>query len=131
MDDLPADNTSGLIFSILGVAAAIALLVSFWKVFVKAGHPGWASLIPIYNAYVMLKIAEMPMPILCLLGLYVPFVNVVIAIVMSFRIANAFGKGFAFGLGLTVLPFIFYPILAFDDDTQCRGVGRSPKWAQG
>lgn len=36
-------------------------------------------------------------------------------IIVSIRIANAFGKGAGFAVGLIFLPFIFFPILAFGD----------------
>jgi TonB family protein len=45
-----------LLFTGLIVAAAVWAAILGWNVFVKAGWPGWAALIPFYNAYVLLKI---------------------------------------------------------------------------
>ena len=42
--------------------------------------------------------------------------NLIVAIIVSISIANRFGKGTGFGLGLMFLGFIFYPILGFGDD---------------
>jgi hypothetical protein len=95
------------------LAIAILVLVSIWKVFVKAGQPGWASLIPIYNVFVLLKIAGRPG--WWLLLFLIPLVNLAVALLVSVDIAKAFGKGAGFGIGLALLGFIFYPVLAFSD----------------
>ncbi|HTB79876.1 MAG TPA: DUF5684 domain-containing protein [Opitutaceae bacterium] len=98
---------------LIELAIAAFLIVSLWKVFTKAGQPGWASIIPVYNAYILLKIAGRPG--WWLLLYFIPLVNFVIAIIVSIDVAKAFGKGGGFGLGLALLSFIFYPILAFGD----------------
>ena len=95
------------------IAFIIFCFVAMWKVFVKAGQPGWGILIPIYNNYLMLKIAKRPGWWLILY--LIPVVNVIIAIIIQFDIAKNFGKGVGFGFGLLFLGFIFYPILAFGD----------------
>ena len=88
-------------------------LSDVWKTFDKARQPGWACLIPFYNLYVMLKIADRPTWWIILL--FIPLVNLIAAILISVSIANRFGKGTGFGLGLAFLGFIFYPILGFGD----------------
>jgi hypothetical protein len=98
---------------IVVLSVAILVLVSFWKVFVKAGQPGWASLIPIYNVVVLLRIAGRPG--WWLLLFLIPLVNLAVALLVSVDIAKAFGKGAGFGIGLAFLGFIFYPVLAFSD----------------
>jgi hypothetical protein len=96
--------------AVLGALACVVLvLVSMWKVYTKAGQPGWAILIPIYNAYVLLKIVGRPG--WWLLLLLIPLVNFIIAIVVNFDLARSFGKGVGFALGLTFLSPIFYIIL--------------------
>ena len=45
---------------IVGLLIALLLIVAMWKVFTKAGQPGWASLIPIYNLYIWCKIVGRP-----------------------------------------------------------------------
>jgi uncharacterized membrane protein YhaH (DUF805 family) len=95
------------------IALIVFQLAAWWKTFEKAGQPGWASLIPIYNIYVLLRIGGKPG--WWLLLMLIPFVNIIVAIMMSVGVANNFGKGGLFGLGLLLLGFIFYPILGFGD----------------
>jgi hypothetical protein len=108
-DPVPAQP--GAIEVILSLAFVLFLLVAMWRVFAKAGKPGWAILVPIYNSIVMLQIAGRPWWWLFLFLL--PLVNLVIAIIVMIDFAKSFGKGVGFGLGLTFLGFIFFPILAF------------------
>ncbi len=81
-----------------------------WKLFVKAGQPGWASLIPIYNIYVLLKIVGKPG--WWLLLFFLPLVNLIIAIIVMHNLSLSFGKGVGTTLGLLFLGFIFMPWLA-------------------
>jgi len=101
----------GPVFWICWAAFVILMTVSMWKIFTKAGQPGWASIIPIVNVYFLLKVAGRPGWWLILF--FIPFVNVIVWIVLSIDVAKAFGKGVGFGIGLLLLPFIFYPVLAF------------------
>ena len=103
---------------IVWLAIIVFLVVSLWKVFEKAGEPGWASLIPVYNLIVMLRIAGKPLWWLILM--FIPFVNLVAFILVGLATAERFGKGAGFGLGLTFLGFIFYPVLAFGDARYSR-----------
>ena len=93
-----------LIFALIGIAAQ-------WKVFEKAGQPGWACIIPIYNVYIMTKIAGKPG--WWVLMLIVPFVNFIFAIWLVNMISKSFGKTESFTVGLILLGFIFWPILGF------------------
>jgi|ERR1700692_872256 Family of unknown function (DUF5684) len=99
------------IFWICYFVVIILLIAAMWKVFSKAGQPGWACIIPIYNLYVLCKIAGRPG--WWVLLMLIPFVNFIILIIVAIDIAKAFGKGVGFGIGLILLPFIFYPILGF------------------
>ena len=106
-------STAGLVVTyIICLVISVFLLICMWKVYVKAGKPGWAAIIPIYNILVELEIVGRPW--YWLLLMLIPFVNIVIAIMITFRMAKVFGKGTGFGFGLLFLPFIFFPILAFD-----------------
>ena len=99
-------------FAMLLVLALVAFFIAVgWIVFTKAGQPGWAAIVPIYNAYIMIKIAGKPGWWLILL--FIPIVNIIIVLLVSLGIAQNFGKGSGFGVGLWLLPIIFYPILAF------------------
>lgn len=104
----------------------IILLFAFmwWKVFSKAGHPGWASIIPIFNTYVLCKVAGRPG--WWVLLMFIPLVNVVILIIVSIDVAKNFGKGAGFGIGLFLLPFIFYPILGFGSAQYQGGAPSAP-----
>ena len=102
-----------LVVSVVYLALVILVIAGFWKTFSKAGEPGWAAIIPIFNTSIMLKIAGRPWWWLVLL--IIPIVSFVVWIVASVDIAKSFGKGTGFGIGLALLPFIFYPILGFGD----------------
>lgn len=93
------------------LAILALMIVCMWRIFSKAGKPGWASLVPIYNLYVMFEITW-GKGILFLL-LLVPFVNFVISIMTCFKLARAFGKGTGFALGLLFFGVVFLPVLAF------------------
>lgn len=103
----------GVVVVLIYLAIVIVLIVAGWKLFVKAGQPGWAVLIPIYNIVVMLKIIGKP--VWWIVGFLIPIVNFVVAILLSVGLAKVFGKGTGFAIGLIFLPFIFVPILAFGD----------------
>lgn len=100
-----------VIFPLIWLAILVVVIAGMWKVFVKAGQPGWAAIVPIYNIFIMLKIAGRPG--WWLLLFLIPFVNFIIAILVAIDIAKAFGKDAGFGLGLAFLGPIFYPILGF------------------
>ena len=104
---IAALGTGYIIFCI----ALIIGIVAMWKIFKKAGKPGWASIIPFYNLYVQFEIAEMNGWMFLLL--LVPIANIIVTIVMYVKLAKAFGKSDAFAVGLIFLTFIFELILAF------------------
>ena len=99
------------LFLVCFIGASLFFLIGLWKVFTKAGRPGWECIIPIYNAYCLIKIASKPG--WWLLLYFIPFVNIVIAILVVLGVSRNFGKGGGFATGLIFLPFIFYPILGF------------------
>ena len=96
---------------IFGLLIALLLIVAMWKVFTKAGQPGWASIIPIYNLYIWCKIVGRPW--WWILLMLIPFVNFIICIILCIDLAKSFGKGVGFGIGLALLGIIFFPILGF------------------
>ena len=109
----------GPIVAVYGLIAILSI-VAFWKLFTKAGKPGWAAIVPIYNLIVLLEIAGKPTWWIILM--LIPFVNFIIAILVFIALAESFGKGAGFGIGLVFLGFIFLPILAFGS-AQYRGAG--------
>ena len=104
----------GLFFWILSMALSILMIVSLWKIFKKAGKPGWASIIPIYNIYIMCEIAEKEWWYVLLSC--VPFANIYAMIVLYNGMAKRFGKSGGFVAGMILLPVIFFPMLAFGKD---------------
>ncbi|MGQ0739469.1 MAG: DUF5684 domain-containing protein [Bacteroidota bacterium] len=98
-------------FWVLYGAFIIFILAAQWRVYAKAGQPGWAAIIPIYNIYIMTKIGGKPgyWTLLCL----IPFVNIVFAIWLINMVSKSFGKEEGFTAGLIILGFIFWPILGF------------------
>lgn len=100
-------------FWIVWLAVVILVIAALWKVFTKAGKPGWAAIIPIYNFIVMLQIAGKP--VWWILLFLIPVVNLVVLILMYVGLARNFGKGVGFALGLIFLGIIFLPILAWGD----------------
>jgi Family of unknown function (DUF5684) len=101
------------IFWIIYFGVLALIIVSMWKVFSKAGEPGWAAIIPIYNVIVFLKIAGKPGWWFILL--IIPLVGLIVGILALVSFAERFGKGAGFVIGLLLLPFVFWPILAFGD----------------
>ena len=101
------------ILLIIYLAVIALMLVAMWKVFTKAGQPGWACIVPIYNLIVMLQIADKP--IWWIILFFIPIANIIFQIMMNIAIAEKFGKGAGFGIGLSFLGIIFFPILAFSD----------------
>ena len=93
------------------LAVLLIMLAAMWKLFAKAGEPGWAIIIPIYNIIVLLKVSGKPWWWLFLF--IIPIVGIVIALLANIGLAKNFGKGTGYGIGLFLLPFIFIPILAF------------------
>jgi hypothetical protein len=107
-----AQGTAPSPFStIIALLIALLLIVAMWKVFTKAGQPGWASIIPIYNLYIWCKIVGRPWWWIILM--LIPLVNFIICIILCIDLAKSFGKGVGFGLGLALLGIIFFPILGF------------------
>jgi hypothetical protein len=105
----------GVLLILIYCAVVLLCLVASWMLYTKAGQPGWAAIIPIYNMYVLTKIVGRPW--WWMLLYLVPLVNVVIAIIMTIDLAKSFGQGVAFAIGLILLGIIFFPILAFGDAT--------------
>ncbi len=100
-------------YAIVGLIVSIVLIVALWKIFEKAGKPGWGTLIPLYNTYCMYDIAFSSGWLFLLT--FVPVVGSIMAIILVFKLAKAFGKGVGFGFGLLFLMPIFLLILAFGD----------------
>jgi hypothetical protein len=104
------------------IAVIVLVIAGLWKVFEKAGQPGWAAIVPFYNLYVLTcQVAKKE--IVWFVLFLIPCLNVVASIVVSIEVAKKFGKDVGYGIGLALLGFIFYPLLGFSD-AQYEGGGR-------
>lgn len=103
----------GAVLMLIWLGFIVLIIASFWKVFTKAGQPGWASIVPIYNLIVLIQISGRPLWFFVLF--FIPVANLIAIILIMIDIAKKFGKGPGFGLGLALLGIIFFPILAFGD----------------
>lgn len=101
----------GATFFIIYLAIIIVAIAGMWKTFEKAGKPGWAAIIPIYNIYIMIEIVGKPT--IWLLWLLIPCVNIVFMVWLYNLISKSYGKEEGFTVGLILLGFIFWPILGF------------------
>ena len=105
-------------FALVFIAIAVVTLIGMWKVFTKAGHPGWAVLIPIYNLILLLRIAGLAWywvftPLIVLIPFLGAIAYLVWVVWVHHRISTRFGQGVGFTIGLTLLSPIFWLILGF------------------
>lgn len=91
----------------------IFLIAALWKVYEKAGKPGWTAIVPIYNIVVLLEIVGRPL--WWILLMFIPIANIVVSVIVYHDLSKAFGKDVGFTIGIIFLPFIFIPILGFGD----------------
>jgi hypothetical protein len=101
------------IILIPALLVGIITIVGMWKIFEKAGKPGWAAIVPIYNMYILTEIAGMD--IMWFILTLVPCVGVVAAIMIWVNVAKNFGKDTGYAIGLILLPFVFVPMLGFSN----------------
>ncbi len=109
------------------VALVVATFAGLWKMFTKAGQPGWAAIVPIYNMVILLKLVGRP--IWWILLFIVPLVNIVIAFILAMDTAKAYGKSGVFGFfGLFLFSFVGYPMLGFGNAQYLgpKGGGAAP-----
>ena len=116
---------------IISMIVSIVMIIATWKIYTKAGKPGWAVLIPIYNIIVMLEIVGRPT--WWLIFFFIPGANGIFWIILyCFDLAKVFGRSGGFGVGLLFLNFIFMLILAFDDSISYLGpIASRPAYLEG
>ncbi len=122
----PSTNrgVAGLIIG-LGVVIGIIGIVGLWKVFMKAGRPGWAAIIPVYNVWVLFEVAGKPgwwslvslLVVIPVLGIVAYIVMLVLVIMAAIELSRRFGKSGAFTILLVLFPYIGYLILGFGSAT--------------
>jgi hypothetical protein len=89
----------------------VLIIIAQWRVFEKAGQPGWAAIIPIYSTLVLLRIVGKPW--WWLLLMLIPIANIIFAVWVINLLSKSFGKDEGFTVGLILVPFVFYPVLGF------------------
>jgi hypothetical protein len=121
-NDYETTGSGGMMGAIFGGALGIVyfgiiilMIIAWWKIFEKAGKPGWAAIIPIYNIIVLCEIVGRPSWWVVLF--LIPCVNIVAHIMISLDLAKSFGKDVGFGVGLIILPYIFGLMLGFGSAT--------------
>ena len=106
------DYTNNPVFWAIYAAVILIGIIAFWRVFTKAGRPGWAALIPIYNVYTLAKVGGKSG--WYVIGLIVPILGLILSILLALGVAEKFGKSGAFGfIGLWLFSLIGYLILGF------------------
>jgi hypothetical protein len=123
--DLSGGAAAGLmafmgVMWLIWLAVIVLVIAGLWKVFVKAGQPGWAAIVPIYNYYILLQIVGRPawwiaaifLPIIPVLG---GLAMLVVQIIVMNDLSKSFGKDVGFTVGLVLLSPVFVPILGFGD----------------
>jgi len=113
-----ASSVGGLVFLVVFLAVVAFYIAAGWRIFTKAGRPGWAILIPIYNTIVLLQISGRSgwwILLLC-----IPVVDIVFLIIVLNDLSKSFGHGAGFTLGLIFLSPIFYPILGYGKSRYVR-----------
>lgn len=108
-------QSAGVGIAIVYLALVGLMVVSMWKIFTKAGKPGWAALVPFYNIIILHEIIGKPAWWIVLY--FLPLVNFVIMVWTTNLLAKSFGNSEGFTIGLLFLPFIFYPVMAFGDSS--------------
>lgn len=113
------------LIAIFYIAIIVLLIVAEWKIYEKAGKPGWACIIPIYNIIVLLEIIGKPWWWLFLM--MIPLVNIIFVIWMMNLLSKSFGKDEGFTVGLILLSIVFIPILGFGSAKYVGPAGAPPQ----
>jgi hypothetical protein len=98
-----------IVMFLIYAAIIVVFIASMWKIFTKAGKPGWAAIIPIYNIIILLEVVGRPIWWILIYLICAP----IAAIIISLDLAKSFGKDIGFGIGLIILPIVFMPMLGF------------------
>jgi hypothetical protein len=101
----------GIAVMLVELAIAVVVIAGLWKIFTKAGEPGWAAIVPIYGTIVLLKIAGKPAWWFILF--LIPGVSLIVWILVAIELAKRFGQSTGYGIGLALLSVIFIPMLGF------------------
>lgn len=108
----------GFLFGLLiGLLLIIAIIIGMWKLFEKAGKPGWASIVPFYNFWVMGEIIYGPSGAWKPLLSFLPVVGGIFSLLFMFRFAQVFGKDVVFCILTLFFPYVCLPLMGFGSDS--------------
>jgi hypothetical protein len=110
----PMPEAPSLFVLVIVGTLVLVMLIALWRVFEKADQPGWTAIIPFVNYFFLAKAAGRP--VWWGILMFVPLVNLIIWFILCIDLAKRFDRGTGFGIGLALLPIVFFPILAFGDD---------------
>ncbi len=125
------------IWLLIVIAIYVVTVIGLWKMYVKAGRPGWAAIVPVYNWWVWVEMIGKPRwwfwaLVASVLLSWIPVVGIILSLLMfvlyllgCLEMAKAFDRGSGTGIGLWLVPFVFAPILGFGD-AQYVGVAAAP-----
>ena len=114
----PQSGAPLVILMIISLLLSILLIVSMWKIYKKAGKPGWAAIVPVYNIIVLLEIAELPLWYIVLF--FIPFANIYALFKIYIELAHKFGKSTGFGVATVFFSIVCLPILAFSKTAEYK-----------
>lgn len=120
--DQASNSSSSLIVNIISLVVAVLLIAAYWRIFSKAGQPGWAAIIPVYSTFVLLRVVGRPW--WWFIMLLIPVVGIIFAIILVNDLSKSFGHGIGYTLGLLFLSLIFIPVLGFGGSQYAGPVAR-------
>lgn len=125
------DNGEGVIIAFVFfffLAFMVLYVAALWKIFEKAGKPGWAAIVPIYNLIVWMEIIRKPGHWVLLM--LIPYIGVIWQVWALNLLVKSFGKDEGYTIGCLFLPFVFFPILGFGDAQYLGLPGAEPQQRQ-
>jgi hypothetical protein len=115
-------STGGAIFGgLIGLVILLLMLVGYWKVFTKLGLPGWMGIIPFVNVYMIYKARGERSPVLWLILLFIPCIDIIAFWFLASDTAELFGKRIGWKIFLFLLPGLSHLVLGFGDAEADRG----------
>lgn len=122
--------TTGLAMTMVAIplimifAIVIVMIIAKWKIFSKAGQPGWMAIIPFLSDYILAEICGIK-GLLAIIGMFIPMANFALVLYEYYCLTKVFGKDTSFFIGLLLLTGIFMPVLGFGKATYL-GASASP-----
>ena len=117
----PLSGSALVALVLFALAVAVLMIASMWRIFQKAGKPGWAAIVPLYNTWVLAEVCGKPgwwglYPLIGVIPFLGAFVSLILSVYFSILLAKVFGRGVGFAiLALLIFPFVGYPMLGFGD----------------